>query len=555
MRDLNEISEMSPEPYDICVIGSGPSGIVFSAELADTNLRICILESGGLRKTDYGDGLRKVVSNGIHIKDYSRERILGGASTTWSGLSSQLDEVDMSPREVLGVSGWPIGRQEMMPYWEAAASRYRFPKPSAFSEFERLRKGGQFQPQWNRIAEKIFLAAEPPQRFAQECKESLERKNVDFFYNATVLRLGGAGRGDAVEHAVAVSSDGKKHAIKARFFVLATGGIENARLLLSSTDIHQQGLGNEYDQVGRYFMNHPKNNFGIITLTKPIYDAPYFFGCLWNGYAGYAGLRLSENVQKELGILNSYIRLEPLFSWSNNAGVHSAIILVKKAKSLLNYWKQSRSGEVIPLRDYAETGDTSLQEKDKKSIREWFGIVMALFLNMGTIARYGYMRLSKKKPATRKISIRNFMEMQPHPENRVILSVLEGIHGERIPEVHHRPTDLDRRSLHKLHEILAQEIAANGLGDLEGKLTEKSDWPINQDASHHLGATRMGDDPRTSVVDRNLKLHTIENVYCAGGSVFPTSGCANPTFTICALSIRLAEHFKKNLFHENRISH
>ena len=72
-------------------------------------------------------------------------------------------------------------------------------------------------------------------------------------------------------------------------------------------------------------------------------------------------------------------------------------------------------------------------------------------------------------------------------------------------------------------------------------------WPIDLEASHHLGTTRMGDEPTGSVVDRNCRVHQLENLFVAGGSVFPTSGCANPTYTICALSIRLAEHLRGEL--------
>jgi choline dehydrogenase-like flavoprotein len=57
----------------------------------------------------------------------------------------------------------------------------------------------------------------------------------------------------------------------------------------------------------------------------------------------------------------------------------------------------------------------------------------------------------------------------------------------------------------------------------------------------------MGADPETSVVDADLCVHTQSNLYCAGSSVFPSSGCANPTFTIVALSIRLARHLSSAL--------
>ena len=92
--------------------------------------------------------------------------------------------------------------------------------------------------------------------------------------------------------------------------------------------------------------------------------------------------------------------------------------------------------------------------------------------------------------------------------------------------------------------MLAGELARAGVGRLESSLATAEPWPIDQDASHHMGTTRMGRDPATSVVRPDGRLHSVENVYLAGSSVFPTSGCANPTFTIVALSIRLAEHLQ-----------
>jgi choline dehydrogenase-like flavoprotein len=98
-----------------------------------------------------------------------------------------------------------------------------------------------------------------------------------------------------------------------------------------------------------------------------------------------------------------------------------------------------------------------------------------------------------------------------------------------------------------LHEVLARELTELGLGELETTLASEDPWPVALDASHHMGATRMGTDPRTSVVTPECRLHSVENVFLAGASVFPTSGSANPTFTIVALSIRLAEHLRERV--------
>jgi choline dehydrogenase-like flavoprotein len=98
-----------------------------------------------------------------------------------------------------------------------------------------------------------------------------------------------------------------------------------------------------------------------------------------------------------------------------------------------------------------------------------------------------------------------------------------------------------------LHEALAEECRRADVGELRTSLATAETWPVDQDASHHLGTTRMGSDPRTSVVDPDCRVHTVPNLYVAGGSVFPTGGCANPTFTIVALAIRLAGHLREGV--------
>lgn len=146
------------------------------------------------------------------------------------------------------------------------------------------------------------------------------------------------------------------------------------------------------------------------------------------------------------------------------------------------------------------------------------------------------------------IRLRNFMEMAPDPDNRVELSDRTDVFGVRLPRVRHRCGDLDRRSVVVLHRMLGREVEATGWGRLQSDLTEESDpWPIAYDASHHMGATRMGVDPATSVVNSDCRLHSTDTVCIAGASVFPTSGCANPTYTLVALALRLGDHLNQGL--------
>lgn len=546
IRDLAEHDPVDLPEYDLCVVGTGPAGAVLASALAGTGLRIAVLESGRARPTARGDALRALETAGIQVKERSRERVLGGASTTWAGLSCALDPIDFEPRPFAESGGWPIARDELLPFYDAAAREHRFPALADFGAegFGRLRAKGELQPKWSKLDEKVFLARSEPQDFGRECTAAWKAANVDLLLDATVVELetrSEASRPDAlpcVRFARVRTSRGELR-VRARAFVLATGGIENARLLLASRDHCAVGLGNERDRVGRGFMNHPKNYFGVIELARPVTSAPYFFGALHAGFAGYAGLRLREDVQRELGLTNCYARFEPLFPWSDDEGVESLVTLVKRSHGLFARWKKGREGEVVELRDWSETGDDSeLQDRRRGAL----GLAANVALHAPSVAQYAWFRVGKRRPRVKRVRVRNFVEMQPSDTNRITLSERVDAHGVPLARVAHACSELDRRSLVELHRVLRAELEANGIGRLEGDLERAEPWPIDQDASHHLGATRMGRDPRTSVVDADQKLHGASNVFLAGGSVFPTSGCANPTWTIAALSLRLARH-------------
>lgn len=551
--DLDEFEKNELPEYDLCIIGSGPSGMTVANELADSGLRICVLESGVMKTSKQGDLLRHVESQGIHIKEYSRERVVGGASTTWSGLSSPLDPIDMEPRDYLPLSGWPITRKALMPFYAAAAERYRFPSPDLCSGkgLEDVKNKGDLSFTWKVVEEKVFMAADDPQHFGREFIHIFDGEKVDLFVDATLIRLEADGLKDRVSQATVMTRGKRTFHLKARTFVVATGGIENARILLNSKDLCEQGLGNARDQVGRYLMNHPKNYYGIIHLRHPLKDLPYYLGCLYKGYAGYAGLRLNENRQRAGKLMNSYIRFEPLFPWSDSEGVEALVLLVKKCKFLLKGWKRGKEEQVVSLRDYSETGDDSELQNERKSFLEWALLPFKIVAHFPSVFMYLYFRLrSDAKPNIRRIRLRNFMEMEPRPENRVLLGDALDPYDQPVPLVQHSCSERDRRSLIDLHEALISEIDRNDLGRIETRLKEEADWPIVQDASHHMGTTRMGTDPETSVVNPDCRVHDVRNVFMAGGSVFPTSGCANPTYTMVALSIRLSDHLRTLLTDE-----
>jgi choline dehydrogenase-like flavoprotein len=106
-----------------------------------------------------------------------------------------------------------------------------------------------------------------------------------------------------------------------------------------------------------------------------------------------------------------------------------------------------------------------------------------------------------------------------------------------VPHIHLAFGDIDRRTQRRAGEIIRQLLWEAGVRD--ATVDPLSSFSF---ASHHLGTCRMSDDPDTGVVDRNCRVHGIDNLFVVGGSVFPTAGALQPTLTIAALSLRLADH-------------
>jgi len=508
--------------YDICIVGSGPASMTLANELALEDISICILESGTESKEDYTTELKKLYQKGIRIKEHSRERVLGGTSTTWSGLSSFLDPIDLEKRSWVKYSGWPISYSVLQKYYRRAINGYGFPR--VLLSVDRLNS-------WEFLVDKFFAAPNIIQNFGKNYADLfLNSQKRDLFFDATVVLLEIAD--ERVKYAIFRTSSGIEKKVYAKKFIIAAGGIENSRILLSS-----KGMRN--DQVGRYFMNHPKGLSGSI-FTKS--DFKEYFGEQTSEGSGYFGIRLNEQEQEKQRVLNSYIHLIPHYKWSGNEGVEALIWLFLKSKILIQRIKKRNV-----LYDYSETGDWSSDKYYKRTFFTTMKSLWCIARNARIVLQYLIYRLIPAlKPALVKIDIRNFLEMSPNPENRVSLSGEKNNLGIDIPRVVHDNGELEKQSVVALHKTLEKEFKIKRMGRVDGFLNIGSEFSIDADSSHHMGGTRMGEDRETSVVDKNLQVHGVLNLYIAGSSVFPTSGCANPTLTIVALSIRLADFIKKN---------
>jgi GMC oxidoreductase len=319
---------------------------------------------------------------------------------------------------------------------------------------------------------------------------------------------------------------GNRTILRAKIFILACGGMENARLLLVSRRVQPNGIGNQFDLVGRFFMDHPRTVFGKIRLAEK-QTLPLLLAVPLRDGMGQIGIQLSASTQRKERLLNNYLSLErqwsPQTAKAYQSFVHSAKIILRKGYSgkrfTLSEVKLAKVPELIYLLAPRELMPHFLYRAFKAARR-----------------RFG------KPPA--ELIIVNYCEQAPNPASRVFLS-------EERDKLNMNRLILDwkvgaeeTRTVVRLQELLDQYLRKNAIGWLDTNPSEL-DTMSYTDASHHIGTTRMSEHPRSGVVDANCKVHGVENLFMAGSSVFPTCGYANPTWTIVALALRLAEHLQK----------
>lgn len=492
---------------DICIIGAGAAGLSLIHGLAGRGLRIVLLESGGQTDKRALDHLSAGRSN---HPDYpfeaTRARGFGGTTARWTGACIPLDPVDFTARPWLAHSGWPISADDLVPFYTAARAIYGLPPVSddpvpvgPFGSHATCQKTVWFSNPLN-LAKRFSSVVE-------------HDTNIRCVLHFTVAELTTAESGLSVDRAKLILSNGKTAAVTAKIFVLATGGIENARLMLNSRDRHPSGLGNAHDTVGRFHMEHPIRAVGTLALDIDKNAALPFTNRSPSGSTtSEQTFGLSADVRNREHLLDLHIRL---FRYTP-AEAHPAVVDGKVAAT-----KPGLTGLARYIRQNARHLPATILPYLGWHLRN------KLLKN----ARFDHVRLTA------------FVEQEPDPTNRITLSSERDAYGVPLPHLHLRESAAMAVSIARSMVVLEQDFARRGIGRLLHRAQDIQHLAhYSKYGLHQMGATRMSNDPRSGVVDHNLCVHNVNNLFISGSSVFPTGGAANPTFTISALSLRLAEH-------------
>ncbi|WP_017653576.1 GMC oxidoreductase [Fortiea contorta] len=528
---------------DVCIVGAGPAGLTLAREFADTDLQVCLLESGGIdfdkntQALSEGESVENLFGN---LADLRRLQF-GGTANSWSIRIGKneigvrhlpLEPIDFEKRDWLPYSGWPFNKSHLDPFYERAQVVCKLGSFVYDAESWQNEQTPQL-PFKNHVMTSMFQFG-PRAVFTHEYREEIHRaKNITTYLHANLLSIETDDTAKTVTRLRVACLSGKNFSIRAKIFILAAGGIENARLLLLSNKVQKAGLGNQNDLVGRFFMDHPLVKCGKLIPASPdvfkntaLYDLRRV-----NNIPVMGKLGLTQEVMRREQLLNISAILFPVPKPVQLKAVNSLKTLLSLIHNpTLKKDTIKHIGNVIVGLDYilpAAYGALTKQEPFLPSL-----------------AWGGWSRLSNIAGRFSEFEVLHQTEQAPFPDNRLTLTDEHDRLGRQKVKLHWRWHDIDIDTIKRSQEILKAEFAQAGIGELQIERDGELPKLIHPGAHHHMGTTRMHDSPLQGVVDSNCKLHDVANLFIAGSSVFPTGGFANPTLTIVALAIRLADHVK-----------
>lgn len=532
---------------DVCIVGAGAAGISAALALANTRLSVILLESGGEKEDKETQALYEgeVVDERLHSPpDKYRQRRWGGSTTIWGGRCMPFDPIDFAHRSYIPDSGWPITYEELKAFYpeanallEAGDFLYQaeLAEPAGFPQVIKdftsplVRTDG---------LERFSMPTDMGKRYRSKLEAA---RNVRVIQNANCTAILLDEAGEAVTSVEVKTLRGAKFTVAASNFILATGGLEVVRLLLASNNVQAHGIGNAHGNVGRYYQCHIAANVGKLTI----------FGQPSNSYHGYhvtpdgiycrRRFQLTETAQRENELCNMVARLHfpPIVDPAHKNGVLSGLYI---ARHFIGY-------------EYGKR----LHSPEKKGIAHELKHLINIATHPGDVTGFLAHWLRYRTFSTRKFpsvilknrsnefSLEVHAEQTPLRDSRVTLTDTQDSLG--MPRIRvdwrYAPADIDMvsRSL----DLMSKEFSRTGKAtlkfnrdELEKELTRYGAY-----GGHHIGTTRMGSDPRTSVVDSTCTVHGVRNLHVASAAVFPTSSQANPTLTVVAVALRLARHIAK----------
>jgi choline dehydrogenase-like flavoprotein len=521
------------------VVGAGPVGLALALEAADRGLQVLLLDAGA-RKGNVKNSNR---SEPAHVLDPARHapmeqttrRGVGGTSWLWGGRCVPFEDIDFETRPHVPNSGWPLAAEDVAP-WLTGAAAYLDCGSASFRSPH---------PNWGDTGE---IEMSQQERWARQPKlgprlaaRVVAHPNISLLCDARVTDIHFESADDSVS-TLQVQHRGAVLAVRAGTYVLACGGLETTRLLLSVQRRMPSRFGGVDGALGRYYMGHVTGSIANIVLTDPADFSAFDFERDANDTYVRRRFTFSERAQREHRLLNTsfYLDNPPFYDYRHRNPTLSLVLLALALKPvgrrILSEGIRLRHIGPVP-RDYRHHV-LNVARAPWRAMIDVLGILRRRYLS--PVRKPGF--VLRNSGGT--YALHYHAEQIPNPDSRVWLGPTMGSDGLPRLEIDFRYTEQDLDSVVDAHARLDQHLRSSGRGRIDylDPHDQRRAAILEQatDGFHHIGLTRMSADPENSVVDQDCKVHGVPNLFIASSSTFPTAGEANPTFLAVCLALRLA---------------
>ncbi|HEY1024367.1 MAG TPA: GMC family oxidoreductase [Sphingobacteriaceae bacterium] len=567
--------------YDVCIVGSGAGGGMAAKMLSEAGLKVAILEAGpnydpadpeqmtqlkwpyqsprrgagstrafGDFDAAYGgweiDGEPYTQLNGSKF-DWFRSRMLGGRTNHWGRISLRFGPLDFKRKSHDGLGDdWPIGYDDVKPYYDRVDKMIGVfgtkegifnepdgyflppPKPRLHELMIRQAAGKIGIPV---IPSRLSMLTRPINKergscfFCGQCnrgcsvygdfssssvlvKPAISTGNVDLYVNAMAREVTTDGNGKATGISYIDKTDLQEYQVKAKVVVLAASACESARLLLNSkSSQHPNGLGNSSGVVGKYL--HDSTGASRGAFIPHLMDRKRYNEDGVGGMHMYIPWWLND---KKLDFARGY----HIEFWGGQGMPAYGFGFGMEG---LNGKVPGKDGKMKPAGGYG----ASL----KDDYRRFYGSTV------------GFAGRGEAIPLES-----NYCEIDPKTVDKYGIPVLQFNYQWSDQEIK------QARHMHDTFEEIIHQMGGIPLGDKPG--ADRMYGLENPGRIiHEVGTTRMGDDPKRSVLNKFNQSHDVKNVFVVDGGSFVSQADKNPTWTILALSMRASEFMIDELKKQN----
>lgn len=523
------------QPTDVCIVGAGPVGIALALACEAQNLSVLLVELGGETPGPFATalGAAKIIDPSRHSPMHLVScRGLGGTSRWWGGRCVPFDEIDFINRSSVVEHRWPIGYDEIAPWYSAALEFFNC-GPARFTD--------PIEPWTNLVGARLqdLERWTPRTNMGEVHRFNLEQsQRIVVLLGATVIGFEWRDDGTAID-ALTIANGECTRTIPKSIFVLTCGGLETTRLLLNAQRFRPQAFGGPNGPLGRYYNGHLTGTIADLILADPAQFAALDFYLDGGAYVRRQFL-FPPHVQMKEGLLNTAF-------WADNPPFHDP---VHKSGVLSLIW----FALFIPFigKRLVSEGIRIFHVGPKPfRIRSHLHNIISepvrTLVNMVKISNERFLRkphMVHNKGG--RYALRYHAEQFIKENSRVWLTEETDALGVPRLAVDLRFDERDAELILRAHSCLDAALQAAGLGRLEYRHSEEQRlanvMAQATDGFHQIGIARMGDSAKNSVVDANCQAHQIDNLYVVSSAIFPTGGQANPTLSAVALAFRLGEH-------------